>query len=149
MDKINEIHNEMKEFFINMLPVPWTKFVFYAECLEGYDTFWFGFSEKETGIVCTYSTFYDRYDSYIDTKRNCNHKLHLFARDYYNANLQKLGSEKIWYSFVFVLNEDGTFNVDYYDKPFEGTSFDREDHVLEKYFGIKYKPLRGKYPSKE
>jgi Protein of unknown function, DUF600. len=149
MDKINEIHNEMKEFFINMVPVPWTKFVFYSECLEGWASLWFGFSEKETGIVCTSSAFYNRYDSYIDTKRNCNHKLSYFIEEYYKANLQKLGSEKIWYSFVFVLNEDGSFNVDYYDKPFEGYPFERNHYVMEKYFGIKYKPLRGKYPSKE
>ena len=149
MDKINEIHNEMKEFFINMVPVPWTKFVFYAECLKGYNTFWFGYTEKETGVVCTFSSFHIRYENYNDDESTRNRKLINFSRNYYNAYIEQNGDKNIWYSFVFVLNEDGTFNVDYYDKPFEGTAFDRSDHVLEKYFGIKYKPLRGKYPSKE
>lgn len=149
MDKINEIQNNLKEYIMNMVPVPWTKFVFYAECLEGYDTFWFGYTEKETGVVCTFSSFYRRYEEYNFTMRECNHTLHNLAYGYYNAFVEEHGAKNIWYSFVFVLNEDGSFNIDYYDKPFEGTAFDRDDHVLEKYFGIKYKPLRGKYPSKE
>lgn len=147
--KVSE--SDLVDLLIGMVPVPWTKFVLYSECLEGWSSLWFGFTEKETGIVCTSTDFYNRYDSYIDidTKRNCNHKLFRFIKNYYKADIQKLGPENIWYSFVFVLNEDGTFYVDHYDKPFEGNGFDRDRYVMKKYFGTEYKHINGKYPSKE
>ena len=64
MEKIEAAQNELGQFLVSMMPVPWTKICFYADCAPGYADTFFSFIEEETGVISTMDFFWKRYDSY-------------------------------------------------------------------------------------
>ena len=149
MDKIGQLQTELCEKLIGMMPVPWVKICFFAECGKGTSSFWFGFIEKETKIVSTYEFFFKRYSSYPHDKIDVTMTLLDFAENLYHAFEEKHDERGIWKTMVLVINEDLEYNIDYsYELP-KGDIFEVRDSIMMKYLGSRYVDITGKYPSLE
>ena len=149
MNRIEQFQNELRDYLISMMPVPWKKIFLFAECNRGSATYWFCVLEKETGIVITYESFFSRYDSYQYYKRDINHKLFLLLDDLYQAYVKEYGEDNVWHTIEFIINENGTFRTYLsYEHMNEGILRFR-DSFLKKHLNTEYKYIKGKYPSLE
>ena len=147
--EIEKYQAELIEFLISIIPVPWEKICYYAECDKGTSSFWFGFIEKETGIVSTYEFFFKRYSSYSHDKFDVTITLLDLAEKIYYAYANMFGKDKNWKTMVLVINEKNELTIDYsYELP-NGDIFDVRDSIMMKYLGSEYVDITGKYPSLE
>ena len=88
MEKIEAAQTELGKYLVSMMPVPWTKICFYADCAPGYAETFFAFVEAETGVISTMDFFWKRYDSYTVEKMEAFSELAELALSLYNAYLE-------------------------------------------------------------
>ncbi len=149
MEKIEAAQKELGQFLVDMLPVPWSKICLYAKAAPGFAQTWFGFIEKETGVICARDFFWNRYDSYpmkeIDVKR----KLSKLVLALYNAYLERFGEDKIWRLMFYTIESDGRIHIDFEYQNLEGNMLDQHNEVYRRFFGSEYHYYWTKYPSTE
>ena len=150
MKKIEALQTELGQFLVSMMPVPWTKICFYADCLPGTASSWFAFIEKETGVICTQDFFWKRYDSYELAEMDVFCKLLELAESIYDAYTERFGQEKIWRTMYYTLQSDGSVQIDFeYELP-PGNLVERSNAVYRRFFDCEYTQApKGKYPSTE
>ena len=118
MNNIEQLQNKLRDYLISIIPVPWTKICYYAECAKGSSSFWYGFIEKETGVVSTYEFFFNRYDNYAHNRIEVTVELLDYAEKLYKEYIDTFSKEKAWQTMVYIINEDRTIDIDYsYEKP--------------------------------
>ena len=147
MEKIEAAQTELGQFLVSMMPVPWTKICFYADCAPGYAETFFAFVEAETGVISTMDFFWKRYDSYTVEQMEAYSKLAELALSLYNAYLERFGEEKIWRSMFYTVNSDGAVHIDFAFEELPGSSLDQRYAVFERFFHTDYNYYKGKYPS--
>ena len=147
MEKIEALQTELGQFLVSMMPVPWEKICFYADCMPGTASSWFAFIEKETGVICTQDFFWDRYDSYELAEMDVFCKLLELAESIYDAYTERFGQEKIWRTMYYTLQSDGSVQIDFeYELP-PGNLVEQGDAVYRRFFNCDYKYIDGKYPA--
>ena len=150
MGKIKALQTELGQYLSSIIPVPWEKICFYADCLPGTASSWFAFIEKETGVICTQDFFWERYDSYELAEMDVFCKLLELAESIYGAYTERFGQEKIWRTMYYTLQSDGSVQIDFeYELP-PGNLVDQGNAVYRRFFDCEYtKAPKGKYPATE
>ncbi|MGN0632868.1 MAG: immunity protein YezG family protein [Oscillospiraceae bacterium] len=146
MEEIEKIQSEIGYFLTEIIPVPWEKICFYAECQKVCTSTWFAFIEKETGVICTQEFFWKRYNKYPIRERQVNITLPDLAGDLYNAYIEKFGDAKKWCTMFYTVESDGSFKINFeYEMP-KGNFVQIHHAVFERFFGVPYEYIEGKYP---
>ena len=149
MEKIEAAQTEIGQFLVSMMPVPWKKICFYADCAPGYAETWFAMIEKETDVICMADFFWDRYDNCPVKRMDVFKRLAKLALSLYNAYLERFGEEKIWRSMFYTLDSDGAIHIDFIFEKLPGSSLDQRYAVYERFFHTEYRYYKGKYSSTE
>ena len=149
MEKIEAAQTELSQFLVSMMPVPWTKICFYADCAPGYAETEFAFIEQETDVICHMDFFWDRYDSVPVKRMDAFKKLAKLSLALYNAYLERFSEDKIWRSMFYTLDSDGKIHIDFIFEKLAGSSLERRYAIYERFFHTEYKYYKGKYPSTE
>ena len=146
---IEHLQNELKDFLVSMIPVPWERIVFWAKYSKSGSSVRFGFKEKETGVVVPMDFFFDRYESYPIKKMDIYKNQYLFTKIINEAYLKQYGENREWSTFTLIIDKDGEFKTEFnFEAPNE-TAFSEVEWFLKTYFGVEYVWVKGKYPSKE
>lgn len=146
MENIEEAQRELCEFLIDVMPVAWSKICFYSKCTSGSRTTWMAFIEKETGVICTQESFWERYRAYPSPEMETYVKLGKLIKKLYQAYLAKFGEEQIWCTYALTIDEEYHFHVDLgYEMP-EGNLVEQHHAVFRNFFHTEYQYLEGKYP---
>ena len=146
MEKIEAAQNELGQFLVSLMPVPWEKICFFADAAPGTVSEWFAFIEKETGVICTQELFWKRYDSYTFEKMDVISKLLNLTESIYDAYAERFGQEKAWQTMYYSLQADGSVHIDLeYELP-PGNLVERRDAVYRRFFNCERKKSpEGKY----
>ena len=75
MEKIEALQSELGQYLVSMMPVPWEKICFYAECAPGTSSIWYAIIERETNMIITSGPFWKRYESYRLSEEEASEKL--------------------------------------------------------------------------
>ena len=151
MDKIEALQTELGQFLVSMIPVPWEKICFYAECAPGTSSFWFAMIEKETDVICTMDFFWKRYESYPIEKTDAKFKIYDLIKSLYKAYATGFGQDKVWNAMYYTFHSDGKFNIDFDYTPANANmiDLDMQDRLCNLFFGSEYEYYWTKYPSTE
>lgn len=149
MEKINSLQMELGYYLVSIMPVPWSKICFYARAARGFSSIYYGFIEKETGVISAMDFFWNRYDSYPVKKRDAVKQLNKLVADIYNAYLEQFGEEKIWRLMFYTIESDGKVRINLEYKNLSGNSLEQHDEVYRRLFGTEYEYYWTKYPSTE
>ncbi len=149
MERIEALQTELGQFLVSMMPVPWEKICFYADCVPGTASSWFAFIEKETGVICTQDFFWDRYEQYPFEKMDSYVSLLRLTKRLYNAYLERFGEDKIWRTMFYTLQSSGSINIDFAFELPPGNLVEQGDAVYRRFFNCDYKYIDGKYPATE
>jgi len=149
MEEIEALQTELGQFLVSMMPVPWEKICFYAKCESGTRTIWYAFEEKDTGAICTREFFWRRYEQYPTDKWDTTDKLMALTKALYLAYLASFGNYKIWSEMYYTLNVDRSINIEFEYGLSDGNIVQLHDTMHERFFGVPYKCLKGKYPATE
>jgi hypothetical protein len=146
MKEIEKIQNEIGAYLIDMIPVPWKKICFYAECSIGCTSTWIAFIEKKTGVISTQEFFWKRYNSYPFKELDVNMTLADLSQKLFEAYIEKFGEDKVWRTMFYTIEEDYSFNIDFeYELP-KGNFVEAHHAVFRKFFNSEYDYIEGKYP---
>ena len=150
MEKIEVLQSELGYYLVSMIPVPWSKICFYAKAARGFSSIYYGFIEKETGVICTQELFWKRYDSYKFEKMDVICKLLDLTESLYNAYVKRFGQEKAWRTMYYTLQSDSSIQIDFeYELP-PGNLVERREAVYRRLFNCERKKSpKGKYPATE
>ena len=149
MEEIEALQTELGLFLADMIPVPWKKICFYAECSPGTASTWFAFVEQETGVICTRGFFWNRYDTYKYPERAAVKRLLDYAADLYKAYVKKVGQDKVWSTMYYTLESDGAVHIDLEFELPSDNILEVRNAVYRKFFHTEPKHYDTKYPSKE
>lgn len=148
-NEIEKIQRELGLFLIEIMPVEWKKICLYAECEDGYNSFWGCFQESKTDLIVTTEFFYDRYKHYAYTEHEIHRALADFLFDLYDAYKKEFGKDKIWNTMTFIIYSNKKFEIDFgYDTPDDtlNGSIAQRKALTRKYFGKEYGYTNEKYP---
>ena len=150
MEKIEALQTELGQFLVSMMPVPWEKICFYADCAPGTSSIWFAIIERETNMIITSGPFWKRYISYRLSEEEASEKLLDLALDLYNAYTAKFGPNKAWRTMYYTIQSDGKLQIDFeYALP-PGNLVEQQNAVYKKFFECERKKSpKGKYPATE
>ena len=150
MEKIEAAQTELGQFLVSMMPVPWEKICFYAECAPGTSSIWYAIIERETNMIITSGPFWKRYESYRLSEEEASEKLLDLALDLYNAYTAKFGPNKAWRTMYYTIQSDGKLQIDFeYALP-PGNLVEQQNAVYKKFFECERKKSpKGKYPATE
>ena len=150
LEKIEALQTELGQFLVSMMPVPWEKICFYAECAPGTSSIWYAIIERETNMIITSGPFWKRYESYRLSEEEASEKLLDLALDLYNAYTAKFGSNKAWRTMYYTIQSDGKLQIDFeYALP-PGNLVEQQNAVYKKFFECERKKSpKGKYPATE
>lgn len=146
MNEVEKIQNKLGIYLTEIIPVPWEKICFYAECSLGYSTFWYCIKEKDTGITIPYENFFKRYNTYPKDRLAVIKSLLKLSQDFYYAYVKEFGLDKAWHSIVYVVNEDETFNINFNYKKIAKDDFELREILSQKYMGCEFNNVTEKYP---
>ena len=149
MKAIEAAQTELGYFLVSMMPVPWKKICFYAKAAREFSSIYWGFIEKETGVICAMDFFWNRYDSYPVKEWDAIKKLNKLVSALYNAYLERFGEEKIWRLMFYTIESDGKVKVNFEYKDLEVNSLEQQKEVYRRFFGTEYEYYWTKYPSTE
>ena len=150
MEKIEALQTELGQFLVSLMPVPWEKICFYAECAPGTSSIWYAIIERETNMIITSGPFWKRYESYRLSEEEASEKLLDLALDLYNAYAAKFGPNKAWRTMYYTIQSDGKLQIDFeYALP-PGNLVEQQNAVYKKFFECERKKSpKGKYPATE
>ena len=150
MEKIEALQTELGQYLVSMMPVPWEKICFYAECAPGTSSIWYAIIERETNMIITSGPFWKRYESYRLSEEEASEKLLDLALDLYNAYTAKFGPNKAWRTMYYTIQSDGKLQIDFeYALP-PGNLVEQQNAVYKKFFECERKKSpKGKYPATE
>ncbi len=150
MEEIEALQTELGQFLVSMMPVPWEKICFYAECAPGTSSIWYAIIERETNMIITSGPFWKRYESYRLSEEEVSEKLLDLALDLYNAYTAKFGPHKAWRTMYYTIQSDGKLQIDFeYALP-PGNLVEQQNAVYIKFFECERKKSpKGKYPVTE
>ena len=149
MEKIESIQSELGYYLVSMIPVPWSKICFYAKAARGFSSIYYGFIEKETGVICALDFFWNRYDSYPVKEWDAIKKLNKLVSTLYYAYIERFGEDKIWRLMFYTIESDGKVHIDFKYEDLPGNSLEQQKEVFRRFFGTEYKYYWTKYPSTE
>lgn len=144
--EIRDAVADITDFLISIVPVPWERICFYAECVPGTANIWFAVAEEGTGIVCT--EFRRRYASFYTLEyKEIRRRLIGLAVRLHIACSEIADAEKNWRCMYFTVDVNGDVHIDYTDKPLSEDFFDNNYAVCEYFFGPDCRKCAMPYPA--
>ena len=150
MQEIEAAQTALGQFLVSMMPVPWERICFYADCAPGTSSVWYAVVERETDMIITNGSFWRRYESYPVSKEAATEKLPDLALDLYYAYAAKVGQDQVWKTMYYTLQSDGNVQIDFaYELPL-GNLVEQQNAVYRSFFNCERKKSpKGKYPATE
>ena len=150
MEEIEALQTELGQFLISIIPVPWEKICFYADCLPGTSSIWYAMIEHETNLIITSGPFWKRYESYPFSEEDVTEKLLDLALDLYNAYSARFGQDNAWRTMYYTIQSDGKMQLDSENALPPGDLVEQQNAVYKKFFECERKKSpKGKYPATE